>query len=61
VQCTSPIQSVSQSWGHSCLDGTVKPLPCKESIHERVAPAKRCGSAVYRLGNRTSAGKQLIN
>jgi len=58
IQCTSPIQRVSQSWDHSCLDGTLSPVPCVQPMNESIAPFKTCASALYALGSKPKRGEQ---
>jgi hypothetical protein len=64
VQCTSSIRRVSQTWDHSCLDGTLAPLPCRGAFNESDSVNKQCFSSLYRVGQRGRAGKKkkiLIN
>ncbi|CAF1255823.1 unnamed protein product [Rotaria sordida] len=56
LQCTSPIRRSSHNWDHSCLDGTLLPLPCEGSIDISASTFKQCVSSLYRLGQRGSAG-----
>ncbi|CAF1042311.1 unnamed protein product [Rotaria sp. Silwood1] len=57
IQCTSPIRHMSTSWDHSCLDGTLSPLPCEAIVNGSALTFQQCGSALYRISQRGSAGK----
>lgn len=35
---------------HSCLDGTLAPVICEQSINGTKSPFKNCVSALYRIG-----------
>ncbi|CAF2641147.1 unnamed protein product [Rotaria sp. Silwood2] len=59
LQCTSPIRRTSTSRDHPCLDGTLSPLPCEESNNASVSTFIQCVSALYRIGQRGSAGKNF--
>ncbi len=58
IQCTSPIRRVSQNWDHSCLDGTLAPVPCAQPINESIPSFKTCVSALYTLGSKVKRGEQ---
>lgn len=59
LQCTSPIRRFSQSWDHSCLEGTLAALPCDKLTSTSESNYTQCVSALYRVGQRGIAGKKL--
>jgi hypothetical protein len=59
IQCTSSIQPVQEkTWDNSCLDGTLRPLPCKQQGNASMEPFKNCVSALYRLSLQQKGGKK---
>jgi hypothetical protein len=61
IQCTSPIRRVSQIREHSCLDGTLPPLPCGQRINQSKLVFPNCVSALYRLASKGNGGNKKRN
>ncbi len=53
IQCTSPLRRVPQMRDHSCLDGTLAPVPCAQSIHAS-KNYKNCISVLYNGGKKNT-------
>ncbi|CAF0768808.1 unnamed protein product [Adineta ricciae] len=58
IQCTSPVERITQNWDHSCLDGTLASVACKKPNNESSEPFLNCVSALYRIGLNTNGGKK---
>ncbi len=59
IQCTSPTRSPSENWDYSCLDGTLTPVLCEQTINGSKVPYKNCISALYRLKITGNSGRNL--
>ena len=58
IQCTSPVERITQNWDHSCLDGTLPAVPCEQSNNDSSKAYQNCVSALYRIGLSANGGKK---
>ncbi|CAF1431636.1 unnamed protein product [Rotaria magnacalcarata] len=60
IQCTSPIRRNALNRNHSCLYGTLEPLPCSSSNNDSNYSFKTCTSSVYRIGFSRNGGNKTF-